>query len=412
MTKLNFQGIDLQASCLSGLSQYFEASKLEALGREVKFVERSTSTLSSWMFLQLNTSLMDNSKRTSLTDLVSELWNNFGVKMRKQSLNERFNLHSVKLMQKCFESVFEQILASPNSIKNIPSGFKRVILRDATSFQLPAHLSTFYQGNGGATTGSVIKIQQEYDLLSGKILRLDFRNGIENDAEWLNQKGLNLCADDLHLMDLGYYKLEHLENIAQQGAYFVSRYKVGTNLYSKDLSGKFCLLDWQKMLSLVKGNTFEQEVWLGAGKKKLSVRLHLQKIPVEAVEKRLKKYDEKQKNISSRGRAYQNSDFKKELAQYNIFITNASSEALKTIEIYDFYRLRWQIELLFKIWKSLFEIDKIGDMSISRFECYLYGKLILILLGGYIQTLFMEFMEDKVDFELSEWKAYKLVKKS
>ena len=100
------------------------------------------------------------------------------------------------------------------------------------------------------------------------------------------------------------------------------------------------------------------------------------------------------------------------MAQYNIFITNASSEALKTIEIYDFYRLRWQIELLFKIWKSLFEIDKIGDMSISRFECYLYGKLILILLGGYIQTLFMEFMEDKVDFELSEWKAYKLVKKS
>ena len=100
------------------------------------------------------------------------------------------------------------------------------------------------------------------------------------------------------------------------------------------------------------------------------------------------------------------------MAHYNIFITNAPQELLKGNQIYQFYRLRWQIELLFKIWKSLFEIDKIGKMSIARFECYLYGKLITILLGGYIQNLFNEFVEKKIDFELSEWKAYKILKKT
>lgn len=50
-------------------------------------------------------------------------------------------------------------------------------------------------------------------------------------------------------------------------------------------------------------------------------------------------------------------------------------------------------------------------MSIARFECYLYGKLINILLGGYIQKLFNDFLEEKIDFELSEWKAYKILKK-
>ena len=51
-------------------------------------------------------------------------------------------------------------------------------------------------------------------------------------------------------------------------------------------------------------------------------------------------------------------------------------------------------------------------MSIARFECYLYGKLIAILLGGYVQSLFNEFVETKIDFELSEWKAYKILKKT
>jgi len=50
-------------------------------------------------------------------------------------------------------------------------------------------------------------------------------------------------------------------------------------------------------------------------------------------------------------------------------------------------------------------------MSIGRFECYLYGKLIAILIGGHIQFLFNKFIEDKEDFELSEWKAYKVLKK-
>ncbi len=51
-------------------------------------------------------------------------------------------------------------------------------------------------------------------------------------------------------------------------------------------------------------------------------------------------------------------------------------------------------------------------MSIARFECYLYGKLIAILLSGYIQSLFNDFIGEQIDFELSEWKAYKIVKKT
>ncbi len=46
------------------------------------------------------------------------------------------------------------------------------------------------------------------------------------------------------------------------------------------------------------------------------------------------------------------------------------------------------------------------------YPCCLYGKLISILIGGHLLTLFKAFTQDKTDFELSEWKAYKIVKKT
>jgi hypothetical protein len=192
MQKIDFQDLDLFWSCFSDLSSFFEASALEQLGREVKFIERSSSRLSAWMFLQLNTCLIHSGKETSLTDLADELSDRFGIKVSKQSLAERFNCYGVKLMRSCFEVVFEKILGASSSEQKLDCVFGWVILRDATSFQLPSYLSSFYQGNAGDSTGSVLKIQTEYDLLSGKILRLDLRNGKENDSQWLNQKGVRM----------------------------------------------------------------------------------------------------------------------------------------------------------------------------------------------------------------------------
>lgn len=411
METIDFQDIDLSGSCLTNLSDFFEPDTLEELGREVKFIERSSSRLTAWMFVLMNTCFIKSSKETSLNDLSDELWEQFGIRITKQSLDERFNIYGVALMKKCFETVLEKVLNSSTST-GWHCSFNRVILRDATSFQLPAHLKTFYEGNGGDTTGSVIKIQHEYELLSKKVLRLDFRNGKENDVQWLNEKSLIVEPNDLHLMDLGYYKLANLIQIAMAGGYFVSRYKIGTGIFSKNTAGEFEPLNWQEVLKDVDGIDYVRQVWIGDSKQKLSVNLHLQKLPEEVAQKRLKKYLSKDKNISKNRRQYQTSDLKKILATFNIFITNTQPGQLRTEEIYHFYKLRWQIELLFKIWKSQFKIDKIGKMSIARFECYLYGKFIAILIGGHIQALFSQFMEEKEDFEISEWKGYKILKKS
>ncbi|MPQ44886.1 ATP-binding cassette domain-containing protein [Clostridium tarantellae] len=56
--------------------------------------------------------------------------------------------------------------------------------------------------------------------------------------------------------------------------------------------------------------------------------------------------------------------------ELNAYITNVKDSILKTEEIHLFYSLRWQIELMFKIWKSLFKINKIKKVKIERFKCF------------------------------------------
>jgi len=60
----------------------------------------------------------------------------------------------------------------------------------------------------------------------------------------------------------------------------------------------------------------------------------------------------------------------------NAYITNADQDILPTDLIRSIYSLRWQIEIIFKTWKSTFNLDKVKQMKIQRFDCINYGTLI------------------------------------
>jgi hypothetical protein len=67
--------------------------------------------------------------------------------------------------------------------------------------------------------------------------------------------------------------------------------------------------------------------------------------------------------------------------RYNSFITNEDKTILPFEKIRKTYYLRWQIELVFKTWKSFFEINKVKKVRKERLECQLLAKLLWILLN-------------------------------
>ena len=67
-------------------------------------------------------------------------------------------------------------------------------------------------------------------------------------------------------------------------------------------------------------------------------------------------------------------------------------------QIYPIYSLRWQIELEFKNWKSILEIDESGrKLKKERIEAHFYGKLINIGLASFfwVKTIILPFLPIK-----------------
>lgn len=72
------------------------------------------------------------------------------------------------------------------------------------------------------------------------------------------------------------------------------------------------------------------------------------------------------------------SDLARSESEVSGFITNLWSGSAD--EIIEIYRLRWQIEILFKILKSDFDLKKIRKLKIERIEAHIYATLIKFML--------------------------------
>lgn len=69
-----------------------------------------------------------------------------------------------------------------------------------------------------------------------------------------------------------------------------------------------------------------------------------------------------------------------EMAQYIVVFTTAVAARMSAAMCLDLYRLRWQVELAFKRWKSLCHFDRLPNYRDDTILSWLYAKLLLALL--------------------------------
>src|SRR5664279_1567031 len=140
-------------------------------------------------------------------------------------------------------------------------------------------------------------------------------------------------------------------------------------------------LDFKAVYSKMKKNNqfrMHQRVFIG-GKEKIPVRLVIELLPESVYEQRLRKTVKIQNK-----KGYQTSEEYKFLSRFNLFITNVPEELLPTEAISTLYRIRWQIELIFKIWKSVIGIHHTHKMRYKRWLCLLYFKLLIMIINWNI----------------------------
>lgn len=374
------------------------AMKTEFLKRNSKFTPEKFISLCVFS----NNHLCEN----SLDELSTWLRVNEGLSITKQGVNDRFNKESVQFLKKLFTKLMmsQSRLLGQNE-RRLKSIFNSISICDSTSYKAPEKLKDHYEGNSGNGTESIVKIQFEYDLLSGEFEGCNIVDAAESDFAYLHKLENNIGKNDLKLKDLGYFKVSHLENIDKADAFFISRAKTTTGIYEKT-DKKYSKIDLTEYASSLKqGETIEiPEVYLGA-KEKLKCRLIVTKLTEENKEKKLENL---LKTCKRKGKEV--SDLAVKSASINVYVTNVPCHMVSTEIIHEIYSLRWQVEIMFKIWKSLFEIHISKPIKIERFDCHLYGKFIALLLSTVVVFVHRDEIYYEHGKQLSEYKAFSVIK--
>ena len=73
-------------------------------------------------------------------------------------------------------------------------------------------------------------------------------------------------------------------------------------------------------------------------------------------------------------------DLDREAAAYVVLFTTAPKSKLDATRCLALYRIRWQVELLFKRWKSLCGFDRLPNYLDETILAWLYAKVLLALL--------------------------------
>jgi hypothetical protein len=243
---------------------------------------------------------------------------------------------------------------------------------------VPTALEAEYGSCGGdirSRSQASVSVQYEYDLKSGEVTDLSITSGDRNDRTDASETSENMEKDDLIIRDLGYFSTPVLQRCKEKEAFFLSRLDSSTNVY--DEAGN--QISFSEIYQCMQSRgIIEKELLVYVGKvTRLPVRLILQLVPDEVYKKRIRTKTAKSKG-QGRGQLTEETKVR---SRFNLFITNAEEYQLSVRQIFPLYRLRWQIELQFKIWKSVFNIDSFHEMQQHRYLTCLYIKLITIIIN-------------------------------
>lgn len=360
------------------LEDWFRVDELETLARKTGFIQRSTSRLTGRELFNLLTVQILEEPHISyegLCDLLEA--RNPGLRISPQALCERMNSEgAVRFLEACLEKTLKETAHKALAVQETAwlSHFPRVLLQDSTQIQVHEKLTEAFKGSGGNAGVASIKLDYSYDVKNETAEQFAIRQGADNDQGFAKNLTDKIQEGDLVIRDLGYFCLNFFAHLASVGGYFLSRLKANVNLYLTVEAEQPIKLS-QHLKHFGKGdNTLEFTGFLGQ-KQRLPVRLIAYRLPPDV-------YRERQqaaiKTAKRKGRRISLSSLK--LLKYSFFITNVPANCWHKEAVGTIYRLRWQVELTFKHWKSLFHIHVLKGTRPERLYCLLYGRLIVILL--------------------------------
>ena len=307
-----------------------------------------------------------------------------GVTLSPQALEQRLRTPAAaQLLEQVLAHVVQQALPGLPTTLPLLQRFPAVLVLDSTTVRLPDALAPIWAGCGGSSpahTQAAVKLSVRLDLVTGRLDGPALSPGREQDRATVGQHHA-VPAGALRIADRGFWSLAVLQHIREDAGHFLSYLPVQTVLSDPDTRTRLELLSWLETQAEEQPDgrrCCDRPVLLG-GRHHLPARLLAwQESPAtrDGRAERLRAHARHKGDRPSR-RA-------RERTGWPLIVTSLPAERLTPAEARALLEARWQIELLFKCWKSLAGLDCWRTANPQRIQCEVLAKAIGCVLQHWL----------------------------
>ncbi|MFC1730055.1 IS4 family transposase [candidate division KSB1 bacterium] len=351
------------------VNDFFNSRKLDLFAIKSGYKRRSNGKISA-KHLMLGFMIMASKKKNSYDCWSQEISLLSGRIISRQAVEERMRPETTALLKLALEEELKRNIQK-RRLQKSSRKFNQIKLEDSTVINLPEELSSAFPGNvSNGKKKSQAKVHALYDFTENTFDFLNVHSFTQNDQFLSKDSIAYLNKGDLLLRDMGFLVLEALNQIQAKEAYFISLKRFNIQVYDSATKKR---IDLVKNLS--KGGFMDREVLISS--KLIPMRLIMLPLPPNLVEERRRKARrDKDKRLNHSKEYYQ-------LLGYSILITNIPQSECSAEEVSKLYGLRWQIEIVFKSWKSCFLLEGLIPTKCTnphRIYCMIYLCLMFILI--------------------------------
>ena len=299
-----------------------------------------------------------------------------GTPVTTQAVEQRHTPRMIAFLETLFRGAARIVVGSDKALAPILERFPSVTVLDSSTITLPDGQAETFPGCGGSHGGgkAALKLQTELDLRRGALTCVEVESGKSADNATARQH-VRREPGSLRIADLGYFCLAVFAAMAGAGEHYLSRLQFGLRISSPDGSD-IDLLPWLA----ARGKTFVDENVLLGRRDRLTARLLAWRVPEEQANRR------RQKLRDAHRRKWNKEPSVARLAwcDWTILVTSVPAAMLTPKEAVALYRARWQVELLFKRWKSQGRIADLTGSTETRRMVRLWARLLAVLVQHWL----------------------------
>ena len=345
------------------LESLFPQEAVEQIARETGFKKRQRKIEPYLFFWSLVLGFGVRLQRT-LESLRRGYSDMASIDFSQSAWHDRFNPATVKFLRACVKLALRQMAGETNrTLSPKMKWVDDILIQDSSVVRLSAALMKQYPATRSRKNAAGLKVSMLVSAVASSPQKVTIHGERIHEIKtlkigpWVKNKVL--------LIDLAFFKFQMFARIQENGGYFLSRLKTNSNPL------------FLSILRTYRGNAIELK-----GKRWKDIKDKIKREVLDAdVEVTFSRrvYNGKRSKDTKPFRLV--AIYNYEAKKYHTYITNIPPDALSAEDVAELYRVRWDIEMIFKELKSKYSLDAIKSANPNVVEGLIWVGILTLLVS-------------------------------